>query len=128
GLEHLLLTILCGASGNVLRESPTRRGDNGHMAGRGSCMPHKIDHTVKVRTGRRQNSYYPGKTACVDGFGSATMIPQHALPALGNLCGSECQTARVGAEQDIDLILSDEALDQRGTFLRLTCVVVGCQA
>src|SRR5262249_35957726 len=127
-LEHLLLTILCGASGNVLRESPSRRVDNGYMAGRGPCMPHKIDHTMEVRTGGRQNPHYPGKAACVDSFGSTTMIPQHALPALGNLCGSEGQTTRVGAEQDIDLILSDEALDQRCTCLRLTRVVVGCQA
>jgi hypothetical protein len=66
---------------------------------------------MEVRTGGRQNPYYPGKAAGVDSFGSATMIPQHTLQALGNLCGSERQTARVGAEQDIDLILSDEALD-----------------
>ena len=128
GLEQLLLAILCGANGNVLRESPSRRVDNGDMAGRGSCVPHKINHTMEIRTGGRQNPYYPGKAACVDSFGSTTMIPQHTLQALGNLGGSEGQTTRVRAEQDIDLILSDKTLSQRGTFLRFTRVVIGCQA
>ena len=52
------------------------------------------------------------------------MIPQHPLRAMGNLCGSERQAARVRAEQDIDLILSDEALGQEATLRRVTRVVV----
>jgi hypothetical protein len=56
------------------------------------------------------------------------MIPQHTLQALGNRRGSVRQTARVRAEQDIDLILSDQALGQRSALFRLTRVVVGRQA
>ena len=52
-LELLLLAILYGASSHVFRERPGRRVDNGYVVGRGACMPHKINHTVEVRTGGR---------------------------------------------------------------------------
>ena len=68
GLERLLLTILCGTTSNVFGEGSSRRVDNGYMADRGSGLPHKINHTMEVRTRGRQNPHYPGKAACVDSF------------------------------------------------------------
>jgi hypothetical protein len=56
------------------------------------------------------------------------MIPQYTLEAIGNLCSSERQAAGVWAEQNIDLILSGEALSQDATLLRVTRVVVRRQA
>jgi hypothetical protein len=56
------------------------------------------------------------------------MIPQQTLRAIGNLCGSERQATGVRAEQDINLILSDEALGQDATLLRVTRIVVRRQA
>jgi hypothetical protein len=56
------------------------------------------------------------------------MIPQHALRVLGNLRSSERQATGVRAEQNIDLIHSDEALGQCGTLRWLTRVIVRRQA
>src|SRR5262249_9722903 len=56
------------------------------------------------------------------------MIPQHTLIMVGDLCGSERQATGVGSEQDIDLILGDEALSQSTAVLGLADIVIGDQA
>ena len=56
------------------------------------------------------------------------MIPQHPLIAVGDLCSAESQTTGVGTEQDIDLVLGDEALGQVAAVLGLTGIVIVDQA